>query len=155
MKFFNQITKVAYSANWSKDDRRIILFAFLRSAQIQEEEEKAEAFLILARNFHGQALSKETYSDFDLFSPPLMNQLKTIQEKNHFLSPDWKTLFPNHEIVLINGQRIEKDKIKKLLPVNYRVTALSSSHRAWSQKIPLSQLLLKSIQTEKTKFRLL
>ena len=149
MKFFNQITKEAYSANWSEEDHRIITYAFLRSAQIQEEEDKAQAFLILARNFYGQALLKDTYSDFDLFPPPLMSQLEKIQEINPILSPDWKTLFPDHEILLINGQRVDKDKRRKFLPVSYKVTALSSSHRAWSKKIHLSKLILKPIQTEK------
>ena len=146
MKFFNQITKLAYSAEWSKEDRRIILYAFLRSAQIQADEDKAQAFLNLARNFNGQDILPETYTDFKLFPPPLMSQLDKLQEKNLTLSPDWEVLFPQHEIVLINGQKIEKAQSLSLLPVSYRVTALSSTHRAWSRKVHLSQLVLKPIQ---------
>ena len=149
MRFFNQITKEAYSADWSKEEHRIILYAFLRSAQIQEEKEQAQALLILARNFNGRSLLEETYTDFNLFPPPLMNQLEKIQEKNSVLYLDWNTLFPNHEIILVNGQKVEKNKAAPLLANRYRVTALSSSHRAWSKKIHLSELGLKSIQTEK------
>ena len=147
MKFFNQITKESYSADWSEEDRRIITYAFLRSAQIQED--KTQAFLILARTFYGSAISKETYSDFDLFPPPLMSQLEKVQETNLLLSPDWGLIFPNHEILLINGQRIDKESKRKFLPVSYRVTALSSSHKLWSKKIHLSKLVLKPVQTEK------
>jgi len=149
MKFFNQITKEAYSAEWSAEDRRMILYAFLRSAQIQEEEEKARAFLILAGSFHGKALLLESYPDLKLFPPPLIKRLQKIQEKSSFLSPDWELIFPGHEIILINGERIAKDQKRSFLPGTYRVTALSSSHRAWSKKIHLSRLLLKPIQTEK------
>ena len=149
MRFFNQITKEAYSADWSKEEHRIILYAFLRSAQIQEEEEQAQALLILARNFNGRSLIEETYTDFNLFPPPLMKQLEKIQEKNSVLYPDWNTLFPNHEIILVNGQKVKKNKVTPLLAARYRVTALSSSHRAWSKKIHLSELILKSIQTKK------
>jgi len=145
--FFNQIIKEAYSADWSQEERRIILYAFLRSAQIQEE--KTQAFLILARNFKGQALSKDNYRDFNLFPPPLISELEKIQDKNSVLYPNWNTLFPHHEILLLNGQKIEKNQSAPFLAVRYRVTALSSSHRAWSQTIDLSQLVLKPIQTER------
>ncbi|MBC6415840.1 MAG: hypothetical protein GDA46_05560 [Bdellovibrionales bacterium] len=47
--------------------------------------------------------------------------LREIQEKSTFLSVNWNSLFPNHEILLLNGKRIDKNK--KL----YRVTALNSS----------------------------
>lgn len=149
MRFFNQITKEAYSADWSKEEHRIILYAFLRSAQIQEEKGQAQALLILARNFNDRPLLEETYTDFNLFPPPLMKQLEKIQEKNSVLYPDWNTLFPNHEIILVNGRKVEKNKAAPFLAARYRVTALSSSHRAWSKKIHLSELVLKSIQTEK------
>ena len=147
MKFFNEITKEAYSADWSSEERRIITYAFLRSAQIQEEEEKTQAFLTLARNFYGENISKETYSDFELFPPPLMRQLEELQKTNTFVIPDWERIFPQHEILLINGQRIDKAQQKKFLAVSYRVTVLSSSHRAWSKSIHLSKLLLKPVVT--------
>jgi len=145
MKFFNQITGKAYKADWSKEHHRIIIYAFLRSAQIQED--KTEAFLISVRNFNGQSL--QNYKDFDLFSPPLINELKRVQTQSSVLYPDWKALFPHHEIVLVNGQKVDKNQSLPFFATTYRITALSSSHRAWSQKISLSQLVLNPIQTER------
>ena len=148
-KIFNQIIRLAYSADWNKEERRIIMYSFFRSAQLEEEEEKKQAFLILAGSFSIIPISPRVYSDFSLFPPPLMEKLNQIQMKNNFLSINWNRIFPNHEIILLNGKRIEKNKEIELPQALYRVTALSSSHQAWSQKISLSKLLFKEIKTEK------
>ena len=142
VKMFNQIIRLAYSADWSEEERRIIMYSFFRSAQLEEEEEKKQALLILAGSFSIAPISPEVYSDFSLFPPPLMEKLSQIQERNNFLSINWSRIFPNHEIILLNGRRIEKNKEIELPQAPYKVTALSSSHQAWSQKISLSKTFI-------------
>ncbi|MBC6414975.1 MAG: hypothetical protein GDA46_01090 [Bdellovibrionales bacterium] len=146
-KLFNQISLLAYLADWDKEDRRILLYSFLRAAQLQEDKKKRQALLILAKNFSLSSRDFKTSIDFKLFPPPLIDELRKIQEKSNFLVVNWNSLFPDHEILLLNGKRIDKNKKLKLVQTYYRVTALSSSHQAWSEKISLSNLLLQKIKT--------
>lgn len=144
---FYEITELALKADWDKEDRRIILYSFLRLAQNEEDLEKRKALLLSAENFAPFQINRENYPDHSLFPPPLMEELKLVQEKTNQLSVDWKTLFPQHEIILINGKKIQKDKKSEIPQSFYRVTALSSSHKSWSKNLNLSKLLTQKIKT--------
>ena len=148
LKAFSDITDLLYQADWDEEDRRILLYAFLRKAQLEKEEEKRQALLFLVNEFSGFKISPETYSDYGLFPSPLMEELKQIQVKNNFLTLNWNQIFPQHEIILLNGQRIDKNKKVQKVQAYYRVSALSSSHKDWSRKINLSELMSQRIQTK-------
>ena len=51
LKRFKQITDQALSADWGKEDRRILLYSFLRQAQSEEDLEKRKALLLSANRF--------------------------------------------------------------------------------------------------------
>ena len=147
VQIFKEISNLAYKANWNKEERRIIMYALLRTAQIEEDKEKQKALLILASDFFAFEINKESYSDYNLFPPPLMSQLELIQKKKTKLFVDWNKIFPDHEIILLNGQKLNKNKSLELNQAIYKITALSSSHKVWSQVISLSELLRQTIKT--------
>lgn len=149
---FLDISELAYLADWDKEDQRIFIYSFLRLAQMEEDAEKRSAFLILAHNFSGFLIDSKSYQDFDLFPPPLMKELEKIQKQSLKLSVDWNKIFPNHEIILLNGQRVEKNKPKQYFQTYYKITALSSSHELWSKKINLSEMLFKKINTDRLSY---
>lgn len=147
MKAFQKIAELALQADWDKEDQRIILYSFLRMAQSEEDSEKRKALLLSASGFALFPINSKNYPDYGLFPPPLMEDLKNIQEKTNTLLVDWKLIFPNHEIILINGQQIEKDKKINLPQTFYRILALSSSHQVWSKSLNLSELITQKIKT--------
>ena len=149
IKAFQQITKNAPLADWDEEDRRIILYSFLRIAQSEEDTEKRKALLLSASAFALFKINSVNYPDQNLFPPPMMEELKLIQEKPNVLFVDWKLIFPNHEIVLINGELMPKDKKTNIPQAFYRVSALSSSHQAWSENLSLSELLTQKIKTKR------
>lgn len=147
-KIFREIIKPALAFEWGKEDQRIILYAFLRIAQSEKDTEKRKALLLSARDFAVFPINKKNYPDYNLFPPPLMEELNLIQKKTNKLLLSGKDIFPHHEILLINGQIFEKNKKIKIPQAVYRVTALSSSHQTWSQVLNLSKLLTQKIKTK-------
>ena len=144
---FRGISSLAYRADWDEEDRRIIMYSLLRLAQFEEEPEQRKALLLSASDFFIFEINEETYSDYSLFPPPLIEELKEIQKKKNILSLNWTKIFPNHEIILLNGQKLEKYKIPSLPQAVYRITALSSSHKTWGKNISLSKLARQIIET--------
>ena len=148
IKSFKQISNLAYQADWDKEDRRILIYSFLRMAQLKDDPENKKALLLLTSDFFASKINKENYSDYNLFPPPLMEKLQTIQKKKNNLSINWNKIFPDHEFILLNGKKIEKNKILSLPQAIYKITALSSSHTAWSKNISLSELVRLTIKTQ-------
>ena len=149
IKAFQKITKLAPLADWDKEDRRIILYSFLRIAQSEEDREKRKALLLSASAFALFKINNVNYPDYDLFPPPMMEELRLFQEKSNALFVDWKVIFPNHEIILINGEEMSKDQKAKIPQAFYRVSTLSSSHQPWSKNLNLSELLTQEIKTKR------
>ena len=146
-KVFREISNLAYKSDWDKEERRIIIYSLLRIAQTQEDPEQKKALLLLASDFFSSKINTQSYLDYDLFPPPLMEELKEIQKKQNHLSLAWSKIFPDHEIILINGERKEKQNINSLPQTVYRISALSSSHQTWSKNISLSELAGQIIKT--------
>ena len=135
---FKAITDLAYLGDWDEEQRRIILYAFLRLAQLERNPNRKKAFLISAGNFIIESLTP-AYPEHNLFPPPLIKELNNFQNKKNSFVINWKKLFPHHEILLINGKKMT-DKTK-LREGKYRITALSSSHAPWIKTMELSYLL--------------
>ena len=148
LKAFQSITDLSPLADWRAEDRRILLYSFLRRAQSEEDESKRKALLLSASDFISKE-ELEDYPDRDLFPPPLMESLSLIKEKTHLLSVDWNKIFPDHEIILINGKQIQKDIRDIRSRALYRTHALSSSHVPYLNSISLSDLIQKQIKTKK------
>lgn len=144
LRAFKQITDKAFSADWGRESRRILLYSFLRQAQSEENPAKRKALLLSASGF---ALNGLASSDQDIFPPPLIKEFRQIQTKAYRLKVDWKDLFPDHEIILINGKQISN--AMKIPQGVYRVSAFSSSHKSWSENLSLSELLQKKVKTER------
>ena len=149
IRSFRQITRLAALADWDREDRRIILYSFLRRAQSEEDKNKRKALLFSALDFAFFPINSESYRDYNLFPPPLMEELRLIQEKTPALYVHWESVFPQHEIILINGKKMRKEEKTRLPQSHYRVSAFSSSHQAWTQNLNLSELLSKKIQTKR------
>lgn len=142
---FKAITDLAYLGDWNKEQRRIILYAFLRLAQLEKNSNRKKAFLISAGNFIMENLTS-TYPEYNLFPPPFIERLNNFQNKKNSFVINWKKLFPHHEILLINGKKMtDKTKLKE---GKYRITVLSSSHVPWIKTIELGDLLSKKMKSE-------
>ena len=141
-EIFHSITQKAYEKDWSEEVRKIIFYSFLRLAQIEGKGEFPDSFIHSAVVFAFDLSPDET-----LFPPPLVEKLNEIKEKLPQLSFRLGKIFPNHEIVFINGKKHSLNEEIRLPYGNYRVTALSSSHQAWSQVISLSELIRKKVTT--------
>ena len=138
--YFRSITKKAYKKDWADEAQKIIFYSFLRLAQIEWKGLEPEAFLYSAIIF-APHLSPDT----ELFPPPLVQKFHSIKKNQAKLTVFLKQIFPFHELILING-RVFSGKVR--LPYGeYRVTALSSSHKKWSRVISLSKLVQKRIVT--------
>jgi len=147
LKGFQKITSLSLLADWNEEQRKTILYAFLRRAQNETNLHKKQALLISASQFILDAITTD-YLDYSLFPPPLLEQLKEIQKQQILVSLPLKQLFSHYEIVLINGKRISlEQKNIKIPSASYRVTALSSSHKSWTKIIPISYLLTQNIKT--------
>ena len=138
--YFRTITKKAYKKDWNDEAQKIIFYSFLRLAQIEWKGLKSEALLYSASIF-APHLSPDT----ELFPPPLIQKFHSIKKQQAKLTASLKQIFPFHELILING-RVFSGKVQ-LAYGEYRVTALSSSHKKWSRVISLSKLVQKRIVT--------
>ena len=146
-KTFNEITSVALQADFNLEQRRLILYAFLRQAQIELDSNLKKAILLQTASFMLEELTN-SYPDYNLFPPPLIKTLNTIYHTNKILNINWKKLFPNHEIILVNGVKRNIDMIDNLKIGTYRMTALSSSHAPYVNTIRISSLISKKIKTQ-------
>lgn len=138
--YFRAIVKKAYKKDWTDEAQKIIFYSFLRLAQIEWKGLESEAFLYSAVIF-APHLSPDT----ELFPPPLVQKFQSIKNNQAKLTVFLKQIFPFHELILING-RVFSGKIQ-LAYGEYKVTALSSSHKKWSRVISLSKLVQKRIVT--------
>ena len=144
---FQKIARLAHSADWNEEDRRIMLYAFLRSAQITGSPDIKKALLLSAVQFFRKPITPR-HADYNLFPPPLTEQFNELLRTRVFFTVNWKKVFPEHEIILVNGEMIPSDKPSKIPSGVHRVTALSSSHIPYSQVIRLSRLISRPANTK-------
>lgn len=138
--YFRSIVKMAYDKDWVDEAKKIIFYSFLRLAQIEWKGLESEAFLYSAYVF-----APHLEPDADLFPPPLIQKFYSIRKNQPKLSISLRQIFPFHEVVLINGRKFSNSV--ELPYGEYRMTALSSSHKKWSRVISLSQLVQQRIIT--------
>ena len=146
-KSFQEITTLAHKADWSEEDRRIVLYGFLRLAQIETRPEKKKALLLSATDFSRKRITAEN-PDYKLFPPPLTEMFNSLLESQTRLTVKWSEVFPEHEIILINGEEAPRDTALQMPESSYRVTALSSSHAPYSKTVRLSRLLSHTISVK-------
>ena len=144
---FQSIARLAHKADWNEEDRRVIFYAFLRNAQLEDRADIKRAFLLSAIQFSQEPITSR-HADYTLFPPPLTEKFNALLESQVFFTVNWKEIFPKHEIILINGKRVPSDKSFKIPEGLYWITALSSSHAPWSKTINLSRLLSRTIHTK-------
>ena len=143
---FQKITRLAHSADWNEEDRRIIFYAFLRSAQITGLPDIKKALLLSAVQFFRKPVTPR-HADYNLFPPPLTEQFNELLKTRVFFTVNWRKVFPEHEIILVNGERVPSDKPSKIPSGVHRITALSSSHIPYSQAVRLSRLISRPPKT--------
>ena len=146
-KSFQEITALAHKADWSEEDRRIVLYGFLRLAQIETRPEKKKALLLSAGHFSRKRMTAEN-PDYKLFPPPLTEMFNSLLESQTRLTVKWREVFPEHEVILINGEEAPRDIALQMPESSYRVTALSSSHAPYSKTVRLSRLLSHTISVK-------
>lgn len=144
---FQNITRLAHKADWDEEDRRIIFYAFLRNAQLEDQPDIKRAFLLSAIPLFQIPITPQ-HADYTLFPPPLTEKFNALLKSQVFFTVNWKEVFPKHEIILINGKRAPPDKPLKIPEGLYRITALSSSNTPWSKTVNLSRLLSRTIHTK-------
>ena len=146
-KSFQDITQMAHAADWNEEDRRIILYAFLRSAQLEDQPDIKKAFLLSASRFFRKQITAKK-ADYNLFPPPLTEKFNSFLKNPIFLKMNWREIFPEHEIILVNGETVSIHKPLQIPEGTYRITALSSSHAPWSGALSLSQLISRPVHTK-------
>ena len=144
---FRKIARLAHSADWNEEDRRIIFYAFLRSAQITGSADIRKALLLSAVQFFRKPVTPR-HADYNLFPPPLIRQFNELLKAQVFFTVNWREVFPEHEIILVNGERVPSNKPSKIPSGAHRVTALSSSHIPYSKVISLSRLISRQVNTK-------
>ena len=139
---YQKIVSLSHAQEWNEEERKIIFYSFFRLAQLEKTPASSRLFLKEAMVF-GRDLKPQVR----LFPPPLIQTYRQIK-KQAFLSPlHLKSVFAQHEWVLINGKAYKNDQ-KLMLPYGvYRVKALSSSHEPYTEVIPLSRLVLMKVKT--------
>ena len=140
--YFHAIVKQAYDKDWNEESQRIIFYSFLRLFQIESKGSAPESFLHSAVLF-----APELKPDEQIFPPPLIEKFKAIKSSVQGVDVRLKPIFPLHEILLINGKEVHLEKKLNLPYGEYRITALSSSHKSWTRVISLSQLIRSKIIT--------
>ena len=136
---FLETANLAFQADWNQKQRRIILYAFLRLAQLEPEPDEKKAFLISAGRFIMEPLSP-SYPEYNLFPPPLIKELNRLREGQNSFLMDWRKIFPHYEILFVNGKKIMRPKTR-LNEGRYRIAALSSSRAPFIKTESLSGLL--------------
>ena len=144
-KLFQSIADMAYVGDWNEEQRRVILYALLRLAQLSDSPNEKKAFLIFASRFITEDLSS-TWPEYNLFPPPLVERLNQLKSGQTSFLIDWRKRFPHHEIVLVNGKKM-KGKTR-LNEGRYRITALSSTHAPYVRTLHLSELLSGVLKTQ-------
>ena len=140
--YFRSIVKQAYDKDWNEESQRIIFYSFLRLFQIESKGSTPESFLHSAVLF-----APKLEPDEKIFPPPVIKKFKAIKSSVHRIDVHLKPIFPLHEILLINGKEVHLEEKLNLPYGEYRVTALSSSHKAWTRVISLSRLIRSKIIT--------
>ena len=146
-KSFQDILQTAHAADWNEEDRRIILYAFLRSAQLEKQPDIKKAFLLSAGRFFRKRIPTEGM-DYSLFPPPLTEKFNALLENQVVFTVNWNKIFPEHEIILVNGERVPVHQPLQMPEGVYRITALSSSHAPWSRALSLSRLISRPVHTK-------
>ena len=109
---------------------------------MESNVEKQKLFLHEAMVF-GQGLEL----DFSLFPPPIMKAYLNIKKASALVPVSLKKIFPEHELIVING-RVYSVHQPVFLPYGiYRISAFSSSHISWTKVISLSRLVSQVVHT--------
>ena len=141
-KIFQQITEHTHSFDWTMEERKIIFYSLFRLAQMERNLQKQKLFLQEAFVF-----GRDLKLDFDLFPPPVIELYSKIKKVSSYSKVNLQSIFPKHQLVLING-RAYTNKEKITLPYGvYRITALSSSHQSHTKVLSLTRLISKKIKT--------
>ena len=140
---FLNIIDQAYKFDWNQEERDIIFYSFLRLTQLENEPSKRNLFLNDAFVF-----GMDMEVDDQIFPPPIVDEYNRIKHSAPVIELKLKNIFPFHEIILVNGKRIDASQSFSLAYGHYRITALSSSHARWTSVLSLSKLLLENIKTQ-------
>ena len=143
MHTYHKVIKHIHAFDWNEEERKNIFYMLFRAAQLEEKLEKKKLFLQEALVF-GQDLKL----DFTLFPPPLVKNYLDIKKNIALVPLDLKKIFPQHELVLINGKEYTFSQSVLLAYGTYRVTAFSSAYVPWSKTIALPNLVSQVVRTK-------
>lgn len=134
-EIFRSIIEMAYLKDWNSKIREVISYSFLRLAQIEKAQGNENMHIHSAILFDFEFTPKDK-----VFSPPTLEKLKSMKQRAVKGFIILRHIFPFHEIILINGKRYKNTDQVRLPFGEYRITALSSSHKLWTQHISLTDL---------------
>ena len=143
VKTYRRIVKHIHAFDWNEENRKIIFYSLLRLAQMEKTESKKTLLLKTAVGF---ALDLEL--DFNVFPPPLRTAYAAVKSSVVREEVNLKKIFPQHELIVVNGREYSSET-KILLPKGfYRVSAFSSSYKEWTGVVSLKNLQEGLIQTK-------
>ncbi len=123
---FQKVTALAYSEDWSADQRQMIRHAFLRLAQLDLPNRKSDFAQL-------NSFDDEYKPDAELFSPDLIRELEESRadkvSANQKISWSLSTEMKLFDQILINGRVYSLRSINdiQLSPRNNRITLLSNA----------------------------
>ncbi len=139
---YQKIVRHIHAFDWNEEERKIIFYTLFRLAQLKLDTKKKKLFLKEAMTF-GLNLK----IDFNIFPPPLTTMYSKIRKSVNRVLLDLKKIFPDHELIVINGKTFKRGEKVKLGYGMYRISAYSSSHTPWSQTLSLSRLIVQTVRT--------
>lgn len=123
---FSQISSLAFEEDWNTDERKIIFYSLLRSAQLTSDEEARSLWLRKAVHFQG-ALNL----DKNIFPPPVLEKFQ--QEKNQAQRVKLATYVHSRygDIYLLNGESVSASQVDDayFYEENFRLTILSNKNQ--------------------------
>lgn len=103
-QFFSKIVNLHHKADWSKEERKIIHFSFLRLAQLEVDTKKKDQWLKQAMSFDHSSPINRT-----LFPPPLVKRYLLLKSQRQIHVWQLPQKHGEFSKILINGQPIKSD----------------------------------------------
>lgn len=123
IKAFKKVTEMALEADWNEVERQVIFYAFLRLAQLDDDQHLK--WMQEAIHFDHQQSPEPEF-----FSPVFIEEFEKIREETIANFVQWNTTkkLGAFSKVMINGTVHSKGDLVKTSPGPVRVTFLSDAH---------------------------
>ncbi len=138
------VTEKKWSCDWAESERQIILFSFLRMAQIEQEPARQSQWLTLAVHF-----DSEWTPDASVFPPPLILQFASVRRQTMAQKIVLPTFAQKYSALLRNGRFISLAQLSLEADAGKaRYTFVSDTYQIETVFMTLSELEQLTLQPQ-------